>query len=45
MYFYPAPWWLLVLGIPLLAVLIVLEIRARKKGQTVERRSPEKRGG
>jgi len=45
LYFYPAPWWLLILGIPLLAFLIVLEIRARKNGQTVDRREADRRGG
>jgi len=45
LYFYPAPWWLILLGIPLLAFLIALEIRARKNGQTADRRGADKRSG
>ena len=44
MFFDPALWWLPILGVPLLAFLIALEIRARKNGQTADRRGADKRG-
>jgi len=45
LFFDPALWWLPILGVPLLAFLIALEIRARKNGQTADRRGADKRGG